>query len=62
MLNELVARAIVAERTEAALRAAQQRQWIVADRCPRQRSRRPRISGRSIWPVRDRRSRTAAAG
>jgi hypothetical protein len=62
MVNEVVASVIVAGRTEAALRAAAERQLIVADRSPTRDFWRPRWSGRSLWPIRGRPSGTAAAG
>ena len=61
MMNELVARVIVAERTEAGLRAARERQLIDASRRATPSVRRLR-SSRSLWPIRGRPSGTAAAG
>jgi len=54
MVNELVARVIVAERTEAAERAATQRRLIGAGRTPVPTVRRWRWPGRTVWPIRGR--------
>jgi hypothetical protein len=52
---------IVAERTEAARRAAANRQLVVEDRSRHRYSWRPRRSGRWLWSIRGRPSRTPAA-
>jgi hypothetical protein len=62
MVNELVARVIVAGRTETAVRAAEKRQLLVAGENPTRGIRWVRRPVRSVWPIRGRPSRTAAAG
>jgi hypothetical protein len=62
MVNELVARVIVAGRTETALRAAEQRRLLVAGRKPARGIRRVRRPVRSVWSIRGRPSGTAPAG
>jgi hypothetical protein len=62
MVNELVARVIVAGRTEAALRSARERQLIGTGGRPAPTVRRLRWSARSPWPIRGRPSGSAAAG